>query len=124
MGRIAWNMASKQTWSPTADQQFCIDVLADWAGGRHHLPHPAPYGTGVCVCESGDLSTTDADGLTRLVLTAHRHAVRISLSGTGGPRRLKIIAHRRSHGKKADMKFWDWHPDLADLAARIQLERK
>lgn len=111
----------KLKFQPTDDQQFCIGVLSEFAGGDHHLPKIEDWGHGVAINHSGDLSTHDFDGLTRLVLLAHKHAVRIEISFSG-PGRVKIIAHRRKHqgdGERLGQSVR--HPSLADLAAKIEL---
>lgn len=94
------------------NQEFCSSLLALWAGGWHHLPKVHPFGEGVAINWAGDLSTFDGDGLTRLVLLAHEHAVRIEIASSG-PRLVKIIAHRRSHDAP---KYYQRHPDLQKLA--------
>lgn len=102
----------------TKDQESCIETLSEWVCGRHHLPKVKEFGTGVCINYSGDLSTFDFDRLTRLVLLAHRDAVRIEIASSG-PRLVRIIAHKRRHGDRNEMKMHEWHPSLSDLAARI-----
>jgi len=103
------------------DQEYCICMLSEWAGGRHHLPKVYAWGVGVCINHHGDLSTFDYNRLTRLVLLAHRDAVRIEIASSG-PRRVKIIAHRRKHGEGLSM--FERHPCLADLAAIIDEMRE
>jgi hypothetical protein len=100
----------------TEDQQFCKDMLSEWVGGDHHLPKVHGFEKGICINFCGDLSTHDGDRLTRLVLLAHRDAVRIEIASSG-PRRVKIIAHRRKHGTRETLKFWEFHPTLTDLSA-------
>lgn len=95
----------------TEDQQFCKQVLAHWAGGSHHLPTVHLFGAGVCINFLGDLATFDFDRLTRLVLAAHRWAVRIEIASSG-PGMVKIIAHRR---KPEGIALFERHPDLTDL---------
>lgn len=98
----------------TADQKFCIAMLAEWMGGSHHLPKVQQWGPGVAINFSGALSTYDFDHLTRLVILAHRDAVRIEI-GASGPRMVRIIAHRRQHGDRKSLTMSEYHPDLGGL---------
>lgn len=66
----------------------------------------------------GELSTFDGDDLTRLVLTGHAFAVRMSIE-PNGPGTLKITAFKRRHGDRSTMQFWEFHPDLAALRDRV-----
>lgn len=100
----------------TEDQQFCIDMLSEWALGRHHLPIIRPWGMGVHINWSQDLATFDFDRLTRLVILAHKHAVRIEIRGST-PRMVRIVAHRRRHDSTGCM--YERHPALGDLKQRI-----
>lgn len=102
----------KHNW--TEDQKYCIEALAQFALGHHHLPEIHEFGTGVCINHCGDLSTFDFNALTRLVVIAHAFAIRFEI-GNGGPNRVKIIAHRRKHDEKA--RIYDRHPDLNHLQA-------
>jgi len=101
----------------TDAQKSCYEMLSEWAGGDHHLPHVHVFGTGVCINFLGDLSTFDWNRLTRLVLLAHRDAVRIEMASSG-PRMVKIIAHQRAH--KPDGRIYERHPSLTDLIAEIE----
>lgn len=103
----------------TEDQKYCVAMLAEWAGGTHHLPKVHSFGDGVCINFLNDLSTYDFDRLTRLVLLAHRDAVRVEIAGSG-PRMVRIIAHRRKHGDRKSMRQYDWHPSLDDLVETIK----
>ena len=69
-------------------------MLEQWARGAHHLPTVHAFGGGVCINHYADFATTDSDKLTRLVLLAHLHSVRIEIASSG-PRMVKVIAHRR-----------------------------
>ena len=106
----------KTNW--TEDQKHCLAALAHWCGGYHHLPAPQPFGEGVAINWSGDLATWDWTRLTMLVLTGHAFAVRIEIASSG-PRMVKIIAHRRSHGERQALGTTVWHPSLRDLQAEI-----
>lgn len=96
----------------TEDQEFCKQVLAHWADGEHHLPTVHLFGAGICINFSNDLATFDFDRLTRLVVTAHRWAVRIEIAPSG-PGMVKIIAHRRSPVQTESI--YRRHPDLEAL---------
>lgn len=100
----------------TEDQKYCKEMLSEWVGGDHHLPKVHEFGTGICINFYGDLSTYDWNRLTRLVLLAHRDAVRVEISWSG-PRMVKIIAHRRS--RDGD-RIYNRHPSLADLIKEAQ----
>lgn len=102
-------------WTPA--QVMCIDTLAVFASGHHHLPKTRPHGQGVEINWRGDLSTFDGDDLTRLVLVAHAYAVRISIQSSG-PGMVKIVAFQRQHGSEKDLRFYERHPTIGDLAAR------
>lgn len=97
------------------DQKYCIQVLQAWAGGAHHLPKIYDWGSGVCVNWSGGVATFDWDGLTRLVLLAHKFLVRVEVSWSG-PGLVRIICHRR----KASGSISQRHPSLDDLVKRIE----
>ena len=111
-------LTNKDLTDMTEDQLFCVETLCDWALGRHHLPKVHQFGNGVCVNWSGDLSTFDFDGLTRLVLIAHRDAVRIEISSSG-PGMIRIIAHRREHVTNEKLPMHKMHPTLDDLIKQI-----
>ena len=103
----------------TGDQQACIEALAVFAKGRHHCHNLKPFGKGVRMTwMRGEISTYDGDDLTRLVLTGHAYAVRMSIE-TNGPRTLKITAFKRKRQDVSEMRFWERHPSLSDLRDRI-----
>lgn len=104
----------------TLEQAACIELLAEFALGKHHLPVVREWGDGVCVNWHGNLATTDFDGLTRLVLLAHKYAVRIEI-GWSGPGMVRIIAHKRMHGERKTLGFSRWHPDLDYLRTSITM---
>lgn len=99
--------AGESTW--TDDQKTCIRALADWAGGKHHLPDVKPFGDGVCINWYGAIHTFDFDQLTRLVLIAHRDKVRMGVTNSG-PGMIKITAFCRTGPDHL-------HPSLQDLIA-------
>lgn len=105
----------KQEIELTDDQRFCVDVLAVYARGHHHLPKVTKWGGGVAINWNGDLATFDFDGLTRLVLLAHANAVRIEIKSSG-PGLVKICASRRKPNADG-LSMWERHPTAADLIA-------
>ena len=102
----------------TPDQQACISALAEWCGGSHHMNEVSPYGQGISMSWSGDLATYDFDGLTRLVILAHRDAIRFAITYSG-PRMVKICAWNRKGGPREGLSMSQWHPSLDDLKRRI-----
>lgn len=108
----------------TDDQVRCLDVLAEadrlynWhRTGRRRLDGGfRPCGEGVEVrLRFGSFSTYDDNRLTRLVVAAHRHAVRVAIGASGGL--LTVHVHPRSHVES----HWRMHhPDLEDLVARCR----
>lgn len=104
----------------TEDQQACVDALAVFAKGLHHMRSVRPYGDGVSILWWSDLSTHDGCDLTRLVLVAHAFGVRVSIE-QGAPGTVKIVAFKRRHGDPKTMKFWEWHPSLANLRKTLDV---
>ena len=98
----------------TPEQLRCWDCLSSVVRGDHHLGKVKPNGDGIAVTIYAEVATFDDDLMTRLVLAAHRDAVRISIASSSGLR-LKITAHPRRHG---DGQYWQRHPSLTELAAQ------
>ena len=99
----------------TENQEACIEALAVFARGRHHCHNLKPHGNGVRMTwMRGEISTYDGDDLTRLVLTGHAFAVRMSVEPCG-PKLLRITAFKRRHPDGSAMKLWERHPSLAEL---------
>ncbi len=83
---------------------------ADFFYGEHHLPSIIkPWGEGWYVVVSGSFATTDFNELTRLVLMAHARAIRVEISTHGGFGHMKLILHKREHGRE---EFWAKHPTI------------
>lgn len=83
------------------------DVLrADWSGDYVNLTIRA---------SGGRLSTVDADDLTRLVVAAHDHAIRVSIEPCN-PRYLRILFHprHRDHGH-----VYGRHPSIDGAISRM-----
>ena len=100
----------------TEDQQFCADVLAAFARGKHHLPKVSAWGDGVAVNWGASLATYDFDHLTRLVLLAHANAVRIEIRPCA-PKLVRICAFRRKPEAEG-LSMWERHPDLTGLMCK------
>lgn len=83
--------------------------------GEHHIPGGGvkPFGLGWSVNHIGDLSTFDADKLTRLVFLAHDQCVRVEVQ-QGGPRAVKICIWKRSREGSISTR----HPRLEDAVAK------
>lgn len=108
-----------------AEQRRCVAALGDWMA-LYNIPRFGksradggfqPCGTGIEVHVKGhvDLATFDFDGLTRLVIAAHRHHCRIEIATTG--RHLVLRVHPRQPRAYATH-MWEQHPSLGDLEIR------
>jgi len=132
------------------DERRCVEVMASIAR-LHNLHTPLPIteaidfgGGAVSVLLHGELATYDGGALTRLVLAAHEHAVRVAISPWAShldETRAKAIAAEvwEEHGIEIDWEAipgvlvvllsprepgvtdqcWDGHPTLSDLVERI-----
>ena len=104
-------------------QRRCLLVLQEWQrlynirrfGEFRSDGGFQPCANGIEVHLGGRqaLSTHDDDGLTRLVLGAHRYCCRVEISMAG--RHIVIRVHPRQQGLTDT---WRGHPTLADLASR------
>lgn len=99
----------------TAEQWRCFEVVALALNTYTGYLKPIPCGNGIRVAFLGDVATYDGNLLTRLVLAAHRYAVRISVANSG-PRRVAIEAHPRD---PKGLRIMDRHPSLDDLQAMV-----
>jgi hypothetical protein len=110
----------------TPDEARCVLTLCSIATGPHNI-HLAGgwtggvtwHGDSVCVrmVHPSDLGTTDMDGLTALVLAAHRHAVRVSISPRSNTS-LEVWLHARLSADDPSPERGLRHPTLRDLAVR------
>lgn len=108
----------------TSDQFHCKQLLADWRGGEHHLAPIQPWGDGISMLFSGDLSTYDFNNLTALVVLAHARAVRVSIQPA--MRSLRIILHKRiswTGAEDATPTIYDRHPNTEMLKHFIDTGR-
>lgn len=104
-----------------AGHAACLAVLATLPApsGLYNLPTPVGITDAVTLHPSGalsvllhgELATFDADGLTRLVLAAHKHQVRVSVSAWVSHldrRRARIVARDVSEMAELDPPLaWD-----------------
>ena len=92
-------------------------LLSEVFGGRHHVQWPSFKLEAIGQASYtfiGDCSTWDFNTLTRLVVAAHAHAVRVEIIN-GGPRRLKLwLSPREREGPMHVM-----HPTLAQALSRM-----
>lgn len=77
-------------------------VIDDVFGGEHHV-QSLQWNERHCkfLTYSPDLATFDFSELTRIVVAAHDHCVRVSV-GNGGPRRLRIHIYDRARTSEHD----------------------
>jgi hypothetical protein len=107
------------------EREQCMAALFDWKAS-HRLAPSVVNKNGVQSIPSGfilglrmaDLSTTDSDELTRLVLVAHRHSVRISIAPRSAYS-IEIAFTARSPKREEGSSFM-YHPDLLSLSDRAR----
>lgn len=76
--------------------------------GRHHLDSKIKeWGSGWCINTSRSMCTFDSSMLTKLVLMAHKYAVRVEVNPSG-PGMLKVCITQR----KRDGSMFERHPDI------------
>ena len=82
----------------------------EFYGGSHHYPSPIKiFGEGYSINHYGDLSTFDFNHLTRLVIMAHKHCIRVGIQPSS-PRCVKITLHQR----KRNGSNYERHPELSE----------
>lgn len=92
-----------------SDDQFeAYKLLADLAGGDHHLAKVKEFGAGVETNIRCDLATFDFNQLTRIVFMAHDRCIRVAVQPSG-PGMIKLCAFKR-HKREGQM--WERHPTL------------
>ena len=97
----------------TPEQLRCWQALSWLVGGDHRIHHTVyECGRGIETTMSGEAATWDGSLLTQMVLIAHCDAVRVSVDGSGGPNRYKLMIHPREHGREEWSRL---HPTLDDL---------
>lgn len=111
-------------WSVSVEGARCALLLSEVFGGLHNLrsSKQAQYvdwsGSFVRITERClSLSTCDGDDLTRVVILAHEHAIRVDI-GTAGMS-LEMLLHPR---KYCVGEYDDWsaqHPSLLHLRSKI-----
>lgn len=73
-----------------------------------------PFGTeGVFIRMYGEVATFDGGEMTRLVVAAHRHCCRVSVSATGGSLQVAVTPRQPGAGSN-----YLRHPNLLDLAVK------
>lgn len=102
----------------TAEQRECLDMIASVFHGEHHAPQNVfAFGRGIrCSVASQKLSTFDFDYLTRLVVLAHDHCIRVEIISSG-PGLIGIVLHKRQ-GRIGDI--WSRHPTIEDAVVRVR----
>lgn len=98
------------------DQLACYRLLVDAFGGESHLPMPVRRcGLGIRMSTRRDLSTTDSNMLTRLVVLAHDRAIRLTVTH-GMPGGVSLHLWKRQ--REGD--FSERHPTIEAATARIR----
>lgn len=100
-------------WTP--EKQRCWDVMAQFARGVHHMGKVYHWGNGLRMSWLAELATFDGSDLTYLVVLAHHHLCRCSVSSSG-PRRVAIEVFAR----KPEGRLCKRHPGLSDLVSQCQ----
>lgn len=92
------------------------DLLGEWYYGLYHMNGAilADWSTPnyIQIRHSGELSTFDNSSLTRLVLLAHREAIRVSISPRSN-RYLTLMFHPRQAADTAsELRMYERHPSI------------
>lgn len=99
-------------------QLACFDLLCEVFKGEHHAPDTIhPCGNGIkCSVYSNYLSTFDFDYLSRLVVLAHDHCVRVEITSSA-PGRVGLVLHKR-HGREGGISTR--HPTIEETIQRVR----
>ena len=94
-------------------EKWAFNFFSEFFLGCHHIPGTGrgikEFGMGYCVnYRPGNLSTFDFDGLTRLVLMAHRDMIRVEICPSG-PGMVKLAIWKR---KKREGDQFERHPTI------------
>lgn len=109
-------------WEVSIDGARCGLLLSEWLGGLHHFPraqHPQDMDWSNRHVSISDwnfyagLSTFDLSGLTRLVVLAHEHAIRVEISPA--MRHVELMLHPRDARIPRGSNCSERHPSLVDL---------
>lgn len=92
------------------------DLLGEWYYGLYHMDGAtrADWSTAsyIQIRHSGEMSTFDNSSLTRLVLLAHREAIRVSISPRSN-RYVTLMFHPRQWADNADkLRMYERHPSI------------
>ena len=85
-------------------------------GGRHHVDVKEESERHLRLNASGTFATFDFDELTRMVLAAHKYAIRVQVQ-QGGPGMMRVYLHPRLRKGAMNAR----HPDLFQLIEKCQL---
>lgn len=100
----------------------CAVLVSEWLKGIYHLPKTHVYAWhswAVDINVDWTLATTDTDDLTRLVILAHKHAIRVEIE-PHSTRSLRLSMSPRTEAVDKSSCWATTHPSVATLAGRIQ----
>lgn len=107
-------------WIVSINGARCAVLLNRWLDGLHHVPFGRTWeidwsGEGVKVSGFGEIATYDFGLLTRLVLLAHEHSIRVEIKSHTF-KSMMITLHPRPVLKAGETRnICTHHPTLADL---------
>jgi hypothetical protein len=104
------------------------DLLGEWYYGLYHMDGAtlADWSTPsyIQIRHYGELSTFDNSSLTRLVLLAHREAIRISISPRS-IRYLTLMFHpRQSSAQASDLRMYQRHRTIEQAVSAFNNQRE
>lgn len=102
----------------TEAQRACFDLLCVVFRGEHNAPDRIyACGSGIkCSAPIYGLATFDFDYLTRLVVLAHDHCIRVDISSSS-PGRIGLMLHQRS-GRSGEVSVR--HPTIEEAIERVR----